>query len=716
VGVFATALQVSVSRELLGLWGGSELAVALSLVLWLLGLSACSLLASRVAPFRGLRIASLLAGPMAMLVLLGLRLSPWLLNLPAGGEPSLAALLLLVVLFAAPAGGLVGFVFTTAAGLSPGKTDATVVYIFEAVGSLLAGSAFALLLAGWVPHLVVTAGSAALLFGLVFLHSPRRPPLTFLLGFCMVFLAFTFVAWRLEAWSTAQSLRGKGTLIAAKETPYTRAAVIERLGERQLYLDGRLADTFPEPYDKAIDVHLSLLQRRAPRSLLVLGAGPADRVEAALSHGLSKVVFVEMDTWLQKLLLPLWPASTERALRDPRVSIKNEDGRVYLSHCRERFDAILVHTEAPRSLSVARYHTVEAFAAAKNALAPGGVLTVTTAGAASQLSQTAAIGAKAELAALRQVFGAVEAAFGLEIVFHASDSRDELTPFADELARRLARRGAAPGLYPGRLVDIYDRHRAEAFVHEIEASLARPGEDLRPTAHLWAVAQWAQKWHGASTGRIVAWSGASIIMVLCLAAVVMGLATRALRRRCQGPSLGLWAIASTGLCGMSLQIVSLLVYQVGSGALYLGLSLLLGLFMAGLAAGAWFGKRQARQEPRRAVWISEGATLSLCLVSAVVLPLGAEHPALVLAFSPIVGAVTGFAFPVFLAFCRGHATEPDPIGPVTAADHVGAAVGALLTGLFLLPWLGVSGTALALALQKLLLGAWVLRRAASCSG
>jgi hypothetical protein len=276
---------------------------------------------------------------------------------------------------------------------------------------------------------------------------------------------------------------------------------------------------------------------------------------------------------------------------------------------------------------------------------------------------------------------------------------------------RFRARGIFQGLDEITLADLYERQRARDFLGIVDASPGRAGRDLRPTAHLWALAEWAELWHGHSPRHLLGWSAVGVAAVLGLAAFVVFLAAKSQRNRRRGASLGLLALASTGLCGMSLQIVSLLVYQVGSGALYRGLSLLLGLFMAGLAVGARLGEAAARRDRHRSVWLCELSTLAVCLGSAWVLPLGATHSWVVLAWSPILGVVTGLAFPVFLAWCRTDAESLEPVAAVTAADHAGAAVGALLTGLILLPLWGVAGTALALSLQKALIGAVMLRRA-----
>ena len=75
---------------------------------------------------------------------------------------------------------------------------------------------------------------------------------------------------------------------------------------------------------------------------------------------------------------------------------------------------------------------------------------------------------------------------------------------------------------------------------------------------------------------------------------------------------------------------------------------------------------------------------------------------LIAAWSAVAGVVTGAAFPALLAVCaeRRGGDERRAAARIEAADHLGAAAGALVTSVIWLPVYGIGPTCLMFAALK----------------
>jgi spermidine synthase len=75
----------------------------------------------------------------------------------------------------------------------------------------------------------------------------------------------------------------------------------------------------------------------------------------------------------------------------------------------------------------------------------------------------------------------------------------------------------------------------------------------------------------------------------------------------------------------------------------------------------------------------------------------------------VTGVIGGLLFPL-AAFVRlnDQASAAGAAAAVDTADHVGAAVGALVTGVVLVPVVGLAGTCLVVALMKVLSSLFVV--------
>ena len=155
-------------------------------------------------------------------------------------------------------------------------------------------------------------------------------------------------------------------------------------------------------------------------------------------------------------------------------------------------------------------------------------------------------------------------------------------------------------------------------------------------------------------------------------------------------------VLSAGAAGMGMNIILMFLYQARFGSLFLHIGMLSALFMVGLSAGAMTVERVlVRLKPSSHPLLLLGIVPHAAVMLAVpAVSAGAGGAAFALLFF-ICGALSGIYVPLAAAGLKASGvTDREAGGSVELNDHAGGALGALVTGLVLLPVLGsVSGAA-----------------------
>ena len=260
-------------------------------------------------------------------------------------------------------------------------------------------------------------------------------------------------------------------------------------------------------------------------------------------------------------------------LEDPRIILAAADGRRFVRESRGRFDVVIVDLPDPSTSQLNRYYTAGFFSEARGALEPDGVLAFGLGHYENFAGPELARLLSSARRTLQGAFGRVVMIPGGRVFFLASDGR---------LEPDVARLMDASGVHP-RLVN---RHYLEATLSpdrlaDIGRAAARPAAlntDQNPVLYYYELRRWMSQFGG---------SGAALGTVLALALAaylaVLGPVPR--------------VIFAAGFAASGLEIVLLLGFQMIFGSVYRQVGLVVTVFMAGLAAGAWAAG--ARRPPRR---------------------------------------------------------------------------------------------------------------------
>ena len=152
-----------------------------------------------------------------------------------------------------------------------------------------------------------------------------------------------------------------------------------------------------------------------------------------------------------------------------------------------------------------------------------------------------------------------------------------------------------------------------------------------------------------------------------------------------------------GFLGIVFEAVLILAYQAREGVLYQDIGLLLMMFMAGLALGAWILNEAIRWtgvRHKRMRWWGVGLLAGFGLLGiAAIGHVTGESPGGLMPTAALLAAA-GFLVAGILAYASlyGVRDQKQVIAPLYAADLLGGCLGSLLGSLVLIPFLGLDGT------------------------
>lgn len=678
--------QAVLLRESMALAGGSELAWGVVLAMWLVGMSA----GARVGVALGRPGAGgwgpavmLLAGAGATVLL---RAAPLLAAITPGEALASARAVWLWALAVLPVAVVGGWSFPTLTAALGDGGDAGRAWALEAAGAFVGGAVFTFALAG-LGSVTALAGGLAVVVVVAPPKGSRWVAASGVAIATVLLLPWAERGLARAAWGWAGH---PGELRAFANTRRQRL----QLGSGpplSVYGDGALIASAVDPYTSVPLGHLLALLHPAPRAVLCVGCLGSGVLPVLLTHPLERLLVVEDDPEMVRWL-PAWLGETvSLALADARVEVRTDDPVRVIAARGAKLDLVLLLDGDPTTLRRHRTRSLEFVRACAARLAPGGVVVIRTG-----VSDTYLAGVGGELlatlaatltAALPEVVGLP----GEEVLLVGGPAGMGRGVTEEVLAERWQARGAVNADFdPALLADRLDEHRRQRLDAFLKRSQALPSAAGHPRAVPLAALHGERRVGYRRGGMVVtgtgmprwpAWAGVAALASLLVSWTLLRGAPPAPLAAC------------VGFCSMGWWVLLLAAWQAAEGSVFAEVGVLSGLFMAGLAGGAWWAARHADPGTWLAGALGVGIGVSLALASG--LPF-LRPRAVIIPLLLAAGACTGGAFPG-LAALAGAGNERRGAGRGFAADEAGAALGAFGFGLFALPWLGVGGSGMALA-------------------
>ena len=791
-------------RELIVVFYGNEISLGIILAGWLLwtaiGSSWFGRISRRSSDPRKLvaSLQTLIAGVLPLTIFAVRASRPMLESVPGeilGPAPMFLTSFLTLSLFCLLSGSLFAAGSRLCGEETRGSTAsaASSVYLFEAAGSGLGGILASLVLIRYFTSFEIAA-CLALLNLLAAAWIGVRTPAYRRAVMALLLVAALFIpraARRLEAKSLALLWHGF-SLVDSRNSVYGNLALVATSESRSLFENGLRILTVPDPSAAEEAVHFALLEHAAPRRLLLIGGGINGSLEQALQYSsLERVDYVELDPAILGVAERHFAQSWTRARSDPRVLVHPMDGRLFLKTSETKFDVIIINLPDPFTAQLNRFYTREFFLEAAKQLNSGGVLSFEVSGAENYISQELADLLRCLEKTLRSAFPQVVAIPGETVHFLAASQPGSLTRDPAVLMARLHERRIHTQYFREYYVPFeMSPDRMRDLELQIEPIAATPiNRDFSPIAYYFDVVLWSSRFH--SRWRDLLESLAGLRFGALAVAVAFGLLAltiaaglherpRAGRRGASANStplrdrdlerpphayratLGL-CVAAMGFTLLGLEVLLLLGFQALYGYVYQQLAILVGLFMVGMASGAWLARghdgadtsgRRGAKLRGKASPISGDRSASLCASQEAIVDgreyrklallqlLAAAAPLLLyalfvllarvkslpalLSISPMVfpllalmaGLMGGFQFPVASRLYLSDSPSRSPLlseegnttagtqgqgspGTLYGLDLLGACLGAVALSAYLLPVYGFLRTAVLMAVANL---------------
>jgi len=689
LGVGAVVTQLALLREMLSVFDGNEMVMGILFGNWLLLSGAGSWLGRSVRklrhPLHLLPPAQLLVAVLPLLQLVALRT---LRNsvFPRGAMINVAHTVVASLITLAPFCLVSGCLLTLACSILtrraedderwdrglPGKSyreealEIGRVYVADSLGSILGGVLFSFGLVLVLDHFGALCVPAALnlLLAVVLARRWHRRRLAWLAAALLLALAFT---WRMDAWTT-QLQHGAATVLFRANSPYGRLVVTETARQRNFIENGVPMFSTHNTEQVEETVHYALAQRPQARRVLLIGGGAAGTAREVLKYdSVEEVAYVELD--------PLIVAAARRfvpeSLDHPRIRVVLTDGRLFVRQTPERFDVVIVDMPEPSTLQLNRFYTAEFYAELKRVLRDDGVVSFALGCYQNFVSPELARLLGSAQRTLRQSFRRCLLLPGGRVFVLASDG--ELTT---DIAARIASRGISVRLMTPHYLDAMLTPDRLATLQRAPNEKAALNEDFSPSLYYYHLRYWLSR-DPRGTGLL---TGVLLTALLACPFLLRGSAI---------------VVFAGGFAASTLEVLLLLAFQILCGSVYHQVGIVVTVFMAGLAVGAWLANRPKKLSRRASLCVLAAA---LGMFAALLPPTLTELQTLSFeAVRTLVPAATfglamlvGMEFPV--ASQTEHTEPTTTAAKLYAADFAGAALGALLVSTLLVPLIGVAVT------------------------
>ncbi len=761
-GLLAQQLML---RELLIVFAGNELTIGLILAGWLATEAGGSIWA-RKARLRGdadIECASDSAGPAALKhfmrvtllfclslfpAIFAIRLIKPVLGISVGTVVGLGSAAIASLVVITPVSLTHGAMFTLGCAvcsrqslestMAERRTPAAHIYVWQAVGALLAGLL-------WTAALIRLSDPFQIAVGVVVVNATvllwLAGQLTVVrtrwLGVAALLITVGLVTvvaggtGLLQRRSLAALWRHQ-EIVHYENTMHGNIVITENQGQYTFFTEGTPTFLIPVPDTTLVEplVHIPMTAHQEPRRILLIGGGAGGFLDAILRHpSVTHVDYHELDPCLLQLQRDLATGSTHRAMSDPRVTLRAVDSRLWLTNA-PRYDVMFSRYHDPENLASSRFFSEEFFRLAADGLSEFGILVLGFPGLVGHLNEPLQHLTAGVYHSLRQVFPTVRAFPGDAQSFLIATFDPTIAEFGiDDLVRRLHERDLLDAVALPWDVEQRLHPRWHPWFEEFgSGGTQRPVRDFQPRTLFLSVAHWSSL-NAPATARVMngiaTMSPFLIVLIIAATLLLPAAAFNRFSPHRQVPVIP--AVMTTGFCAMVVNLSLMFVFQIVAGRLFGWLGLLTAAFIAGLGLGALLCSRRITRtvsaDPlaHRLLVQTDIVVLLVTTVLLILLPVAAPQiaarvPTLVIRilFFPlflIAGAVCGAQFPVACSVLsraadRSDATTSrfgaDPFGSglVYAADLLGGCVGGILGGIVLLPLLGLSGTGATIGLVK----------------
>ncbi len=603
-----------------------------------------------------------------------------------------------------------GFLFALAVKMQEcdGIKSAGKAFTLESAGSALAGIAVSLFLIPFFPNKIIAFSCPVLAIMVSAVYQYKK-------GMYLELswpLAAGFAVLLIAGWHHVKQTN-EPSYIVCKESPYGRIGISQEGESLTFYENATALFSYPDIEAVEYAVHLAFACTSDIRRALFIGGSMGGAVSEALKYPkIEAVDAVEIDPVMLDLAIE---HMADFDCSRSGVNYHRTDGRAFLAKMDERYDVIILSIPEPLSGATNRYYTREFFELLSSRMTAQGVVFFSVEGEENYVPDDLASFLASIRRTLREVFPTVTVLPGATVRFIAGKERGALESLDGAfLSRELEKRGIETEFVNSNYIThIYSPHRIAAFTKTLDsAGETDINTDLHPTAYLSRALIHARQDSSRSTAFLKVLLKRNRLILLIVILTVVCAAFTLIPGKSAGKRGLFAAIGTLGMSEISLELLAVMAYQARFGHLYGRITLLIGLYMAGLAAGSFLSSRAVESGTSDTSLLAKvQAFMALIPILWIVVLFIPQHAVINRSFVEMLffvlpcmaGAAGGYQFPLADALYRQNDRKGNEQGTLYGADLFGSSLGAMLTGTLLIPGLGMIPTLVFLSCLNLLM-------------
>ena len=686
LGFIALVTQVILLREFLTFFNGNELVIGIILANWML-LTGFGAYLSRFIGNNENRIhwILILLGLLAFLptiTVLVLHIF-WYTFFPPGMMAGIIHVFYYSMIILSPFCIISGMLFTLFAKEESVRTEGNKigdVYAWESLGSLIGGIILNFLLI-WVFSTFQSLFVLMILVTIVTVILSIKANQYFTSGvFVFIALVFVFLFLKNNLDQKVRELAFPGqTITYTSDSPFGIFVITQQEGQINYYENNILMAASGDVVAREESVHMAMIQNKNPENVLVLSGIISGLIDEIIKYPVKSIDYVDVNPEIIKIAKKNLKADSYE-----KLNLMEKDALRFLKKNQKKYDVVLINLPKPSTIQLNRFYTQEFFQLLKKSLNDNAVVSLSVPSSANYMSDEAK-------RLLSIIYSTLKSEFKNVLILPAGE--DFLLASDLPLTYKIAETVEEKNIVTEYVNTYYFddellRFRSQQILEQIDLK-APVNRNFSPVFYQSQIKLWMSHF------SIKYWIPAVLILLFSGFFFI----------RAGTIYKGVFA---AGFAGTSIEIVLMLVFQVVFGYVYAVVGIFIMIFMGGLAYGAYY-------LPKRFKYVDKKIFSKLLLgisLFGFILPLifvllknvqihdiilFIMFTLLVLVISVLTGAI--FSVTSKIAGSNYGTVASSAYG----LDLLGAATGALLVTIYLIPLLGFGWSVIVIGIFNLIL-------------
>ncbi len=538
------------------------------------------------------------------------------------------------------------------------------VYAWESLGSLVGGLILNFVLI-WVLSTFQSLFLIMFVVSVTVLILSIRTNYFYLTGIIFfITIAFSFLFLNNDLDKQIRKMAFPGQEITfAKDSPFGVFVITKQNGQTNYYENNVLMASSGDVVSREESVHLSMVQHPDPKNVLVLSGITSGIVDEIVKYPIESIDYVDVNPEVMELAKKYFKAESYQSLK-----LIKKDAIRYIKHNTKKYDVVMINLPKPSTIQLNRYYTSEFFGMLKDCLSNNAVVSLSLPSSANYLNEESK-------KFLSIIYGTLQSEFKNVMVLPVG--QDFLLASDAELSYQIAERIDQRNIQneyvnPFYFDDELLKMRSQQITGQLNPE-APLNKYFSPVFYQSQIKLWMSRFN------IQYWIPA--ILIILFSGFFFVKAGRVYK-----------GVFAAGFAGTSIEIVLMLVFQVLFGYVYAVAGVFIMIFMGGLALGSYYipKLRTANKKLFRDLQISV-AIFSFVLPAVFFIFKNLQiHDAVLFIlftfFLLVISILTGAIFSVASKIIQNDYASI--ASTAYGLDLLGAATGALLFTIYLIPMLG----------------------------